>query len=62
MGFTEQHWFDDEEPELTEWQFEKRIDDLEKEYKKGYEKGYAAGYKDGSEKAMADMRGEQDGE
>ena len=62
MGLTEQHWFEDEEPELTERQLEEYINDLEKAYKKGY----TAGYKDGSKKAMADFirlckEGEADG-
>ena len=58
MGLTEQHWFEDEEPEPTERQLEEYINDLEKAYKKGY----TAGYKDGSKKAMADTRGKTMGD
>ena len=47
MGLTEHHWFEDDERELTEWQLEKSIADLDKAYKKGY----ANGYKDGAIKS-----------
>jgi len=37
MGITERHWFEDEEPELTEQQLE----DIVAENQRSYEKGYA---------------------
>ena len=37
MGLTERHWFEDEEPELTESQLEDAIDELGKAYRKGYD-------------------------
>ena len=37
MGITERHWFEDEEPELTEQQLE----DIIAENQRSYEKGYA---------------------
>lgn len=44
MGLTERHWFEDEEPELTENQLEDILLERDKAYKKGYEKGYHDGY------------------
>ena len=41
MGLTERHWFEDEEPELTERQLEDVIDIQDKAYKRGYYKGYS---------------------
>ena len=40
MGLTERHWFENEEPELTEWQLE----DIVYENKRAYDSGYAKGY------------------
>ena len=37
MGITERHWFEDEEPKLTEQQLE----DIIAENQRSYEKGYA---------------------
>ena len=42
MGLTERHWFEDEEPELTERQLEDAI----YENKKAYDNGYAKGFND----------------
>lgn len=42
MGLTERHWFENEEPELTEQQLE----DIVYENKKAYDRGYAKGYSD----------------
>ena len=39
MGLTEYHWFEDDERELTEWQLEKSIADLDKAYKKVMQMG-----------------------
>ena len=36
MGLTERHYFEDEEPELTEQQLEDSIDELQKAYMKGF--------------------------
>ncbi len=43
MGLTERHWFEDEEPELTENQLE----DILWENKKIFERGYQKGFSDG---------------
>jgi len=43
MGLTERHWFEDEEPELTERQLEDIISIQEKFYRKGYCKGRSDG-------------------
>ncbi len=40
MGLTESHWFEDEEPTLTEQQLENAIAEKESAYKRGYEKGF----------------------
>ena len=42
MGLTERHWFEDEEPELTEQQLE----DIVYENKKAYGNGYVKGFHD----------------
>lgn len=42
MGLTERHWFEDEEPELTEQQLE----DIVYENKKAYNNGYVKGFND----------------
>lgn len=36
MGITERHWFEDEEPELTEQQLEDIVAENQRNYKKGY--------------------------
>ena len=41
MGLTERHWFEDEEPELTEQQLEDVISMQDKAYRQGYQKGYS---------------------
>lgn len=43
MGLTERHWFEDEEPKLTENQLE----DILWEHNKIFEKGYQKGFFDG---------------
>ena len=43
MGLTERHWFEDEEPKLTENQLEDVISEINNSYRKGYEKGYFDG-------------------
>ena len=40
MGLTERHWFENEEPELTERQLEDIVYETDKAYKSGYIKGY----------------------
>jgi hypothetical protein len=42
MGLTERHWFEDEEPELTE----RQLEDIVYENKKAYDNGYAKGFHD----------------
>ena len=42
MGLTERHWFENEEPELTEHQLE----DIVYENKKAYDNGYVKGFHD----------------
>ena len=42
MGITERHWFEDEEPELTE----RQLEDIVYENKKAYDNGYAKGLHD----------------
>ena len=42
MGITERHWFEDEEPELTE----RQLEDIVYENKKAYDNGYIKGYSD----------------
>lgn len=46
MGLTERHWFEDEEPELTEQQLEDVISMQDKAYRHGYQKGYSDGAKE----------------
>ena len=41
MGLTERHWFEDEEPELTERQLEDIVSMQDIAYKRGYNKGYS---------------------
>lgn len=41
MGLTERHWFENEEPELTEWQLEDIVYENKKAYERGYQKGYS---------------------
>ena len=45
MGLTESHWFENEEPELTERQLEDIISMQERFYRLGYQKGYSDGTK-----------------
>ena len=40
MGLTERHWFEYEEPELTERQLEDIVYEKDKAYQSGYIKGY----------------------
>ena len=42
MGITERHWFEDEEPELTE----RQLEDIVYENKKAYDNGYVKGFHD----------------
>ena len=42
MGLTERHWFEDEEPELTE----RQLEDIVYENKKAYDNGYVKGFHD----------------
>lgn len=42
MGLTERHWFEDEEPELTE----RQLEDIVYENKKAYDNGYTKGFHD----------------
>ena len=42
MGMTERHWFEDEEPELTE----RQLEDIVYENKKAYDNGYVKGFHD----------------
>ena len=43
MGLTERHWFEDEEPELTENQLEDILWENNKIFERGYQKGFADG-------------------
>lgn len=43
MGLTERHWFEDEEPELTESQLEDILWENNKIFERGYQKGFADG-------------------
>jgi rubrerythrin len=43
MGLTERHWFEDEEPELTESQLEDILWENNKIFEKGYQKGFSDG-------------------
>lgn len=43
MGLTEGHWFEDEEPELTEKQLEDRLWENNKIFERGYQKGFSDG-------------------
>ncbi len=40
MGLTERHWFENEEPELTDQQLEDIVYENEKAYNSGYVKGF----------------------
>lgn len=42
MGLTERHWFEDEEPELTD----RQLEDIVYENKKAYDNGYVKGFHD----------------
>ena len=42
MGLTERHWFENEEPELTE----RLLEDIVYENKKAYDNGYTKGFHD----------------
>ena len=42
MGITERHWFENEEPELTE----RQLQDIVYETKKAYDSGYVKGFHD----------------
>ena len=42
MGITERHWFEDEEPELTD----RQLEDIVYENKKAYDNGYVKGFHD----------------
>jgi hypothetical protein len=42
MGLTERHWFENEEPELTE----RQLEDIVYENKKAYDNGYVKGFND----------------
>ena len=41
MGLTERHWFEDEEPELTDRQLEDAVSIQDWVYRRGYYKGYS---------------------
>ena len=41
MGLTERHWFEDEEPKLTERQLEGIVYENKRAYDNGYVKGYS---------------------
>ena len=43
MGLTERHWFEDEEPELTENQLEDIFWENNKIFERGYQKGFSDG-------------------
>ena len=49
MGITERHWFEDEEPELTERQLVDAVAERDIFYKQGYTKGYLDGAKEQGE-------------
>ena len=42
MGITERHWFENEEPELTD----RQLEDMVYENKKAYDSGYVKGFHD----------------
>lgn len=42
MGLTERHWFENEEPELTD----RQLEDIVYENKKAYDSGYVKGFHD----------------
>ena len=50
MGLTERHWFEDEEPELTERQLQDVVEERDIFYKQGYAKGYLDGAKEQEER------------
>ena len=41
MGLTERHWFENEEPELTDRQLEDAVSIQDRFYRRGYHKGYS---------------------
>lgn len=41
MGLTERHWFENEEPELTDRQLEDAVSIQDRVYRRGYHKGYS---------------------
>lgn len=43
MGLTKRHWFEDEEPELTENQLEDILWENNKIFERGYQKGFSDG-------------------
>ena len=43
MGLTERHWFEDEEPELTESQLEDILWENNQIFERGYQKGFSDG-------------------
>lgn len=50
MGLTERHWFENEEPELTE----RQLEDIVYENKRAYDSGYVKGFHDA--KTMEEQR------
>ena len=52
MGLTEGHWFEDEEPELTE----KQLEDLLWENNKIFERGYQKGFSDGKSAVLQEQK------
>ena len=46
MGLTERHWFENEEPGLTERQLEDAVSTQDLFYRRGYQKGYSDGTKE----------------
>lgn len=50
MGLTERHWFESEEPELTDQQLEDAVSIQDRAYRRGYHKGYSDGAKEQKEK------------
>ena len=46
MGLTERHWFENEEPELTDRQLEDAVSIQDRVYRRGYHKGYSDGVKE----------------
>jgi len=50
MGLTERHWFENEEPELTDRQLEDAVSIQDRVYRRGYHKGYSDGSKEQEKK------------